>query len=155
MQYSQWRQRIYGKDRRDIGAEKLYFNTITNISFDIPDTNTFKYVADGGSEWIDVTFGTNISFTQYVAFSGTTSGFSKASGTNYYKFTATDKVKVTGSVSSLINGSTSVSNYKFANLFSGCSNLVDASELELPASSVAQGGYQTMFAYCTSLTAAP
>ncbi len=33
---------LYGIDRRDIGAEKLDFNSIGNISFDIPDTNTFK-----------------------------------------------------------------------------------------------------------------
>ena len=33
---------LYGKDRRDIGAQKLDFNEITNISFDRPDMETFK-----------------------------------------------------------------------------------------------------------------
>ncbi len=33
---------LYGRDRRDIGAQKLDFEAIRNISFDLPDMETFK-----------------------------------------------------------------------------------------------------------------
>lgn len=45
--------------------------------------------------------------------------------------------------------------YGFDSLFNGCTALVDASSLTLPATTIADGCYSYMFNRCTSLTAAP
>jgi hypothetical protein len=46
-------------------------------------------------------------------------------------------------------------NYAFYKLFYNCNNIVSASELELPATTLASNCYQYMFNGCTSLTSAP
>ena len=46
-------------------------------------------------------------------------------------------------------------NYAFYYLFSGCTNVVEAHNLILPATTLASGCYRNMFYKCTSLTTAP
>ena len=72
--------------------------------------------------------------------------------------------KVGGNIMSLLYGSNFTGNettfptsapYTFANLFSYNSNLLDASDLVLPATTLAEGCYYYMFKGCTSLVIAP
>ena len=70
--------------------------------------------------------------------------------------------KVQGNVMSLLYGENfrdktdlTGKDYAFKKLFSGCTTLVDASELTLPATTLAVSGYSYMFADCTKLTSAP
>lgn len=70
--------------------------------------------------------------------------------------------KVQGNIMSLLYGENfrdktdlTGKDYAFRYLFSGCTTLVDASELILPATTLAISGYSSMFDGCTSLTNAP
>ena len=79
-----------------------------------------------------------------ITFSGTTAGFIAE-----------------GNIMSLINstnfsGLTELTTaYTFVNLFQNCTGLTDASNLILPATTLANGCYSRMFQGCTSLTTAP
>ena len=54
-------------------------------------------------------------------------------------------------------GQTSLSgkDYAFRYLFSGCTNIVSAKNMSLPATTLAKYCYNTMFRDCTGLTTAP
>ena len=72
------------------------------------------------------------------------------------------KFNVKGNIMSLLyaedfEGQTDLSgmNYVFEYLFYNCNNLVNAKDLVLPATTLAENCYSYMFAGCTSLTTAP
>jgi hypothetical protein len=78
------------------------------------------------------------------------------------QFSVSNKFNVEGNIMSLIynndfEGQTDLSGKDkvFNNLFSGCTQLIDASKLVLPATQLATYCYTSMFSYCTSLTSAP
>jgi hypothetical protein len=73
-------------------------------------------------------------------------------------FSINKKCNVFGVCSSIIPkvlGEKYMSGYLFYNLFRGCDAIVDASKLELPATTLADYCYYSMFEGCTSLTTAP
>lgn len=80
---------------------------------------------------------------------------------NYCKFTSTGKVTVSGNIMYLLNSSSpanvlySANNYAFYKLFQGMTTLKDASELILPATTLSNHCYTSMFIGCTGLTSAP
>ena len=127
-------------------------------------TKTVQYSKNGG-EWVNITStasGTSIDVvsgdvvrfrgnnaqystkTKWVAFNGTTCGF-----------------RVYGNIMSLINNtgfatsSTLTEICTFKNLFSGCTGLVSAENLILPATALTESCYQSMFSGCINLTATP
>ena len=77
------------------------------------------------------------------------------------------ETKVSGNIMSLIDYEhetttilsamcfTNLFNTEFSSIFGSDGTLVDASELELPATTLAVGCYYAMFAMCTNLTTAP
>ena len=73
----------------------------------------------------------------------------------------TCQFNVSGNIMSMINSTdfknlnTLNYNRQFRNFFYNCTGLTDASNLVLPATSVTQYSYSSMFDTCTSLTAAP
>ena len=88
----------------------------------------------------------------------------KSPNTNYGigNFYSTGRFNVSGNIMSLYYGDDFVGktnlsgkSYAFKGLFSGCSYLVDASKLILPATTLASYCYEDMFYYCTSLVNAP
>ena len=93
---------------------------------------------------------------------GTNSNGCATSGSKYNYFTFSNKVHVYGNVNSLLSPFgeevTSVGDYCFYRLFSGCgSNLYTYAEKKiiLPATTLASNCYCNMFEGCTSLTIAP
>ena len=84
---------------------------------------------------------------------------------NYYNtINTTGNCNVSGNIMSLLYGSNftgeettfpSGSSYNFCCLFRDNTHLVDASDLILPATTLAQNCYGSMFKGCTSLTTAP
>lgn len=77
---------------------------------------------------------------------------------NYWYFTFSANAKVSGNIMSLLDASmqsTTVGARAFCRLFFRNNRLVDISELELPATTLADSCYREMFAYCTSLSAVP
>lgn len=84
------------------------------------------------------------------------------SSSDYWKFTSTGNVTVSGNIMYLLNDSnpatdltSSVNDYAFSGLFYGMESLVDASGLILPATTLSTGCYFNMFNGCTNLKEAP
>lgn len=78
------------------------------------------------------------------------------------RFSASKKCNLKGNIMSLLYGDDFIGkkdltgkNYAFYKLFYKCTNIVDASELILPATTLAENCYEYMFKDCTSLTTAP
>ena len=129
-----------------------------------PDEISLLYSLDNEtwSDW-DYETGTDLKSGEklYIKSSYDNGKFSKAftECENIYKFSTTGKVNIVGNIMSLlysvfvdkINLTTCCFNY----LFHNCTNLIDASNLILPATTLVNSCYEFMFADCTSLIYAP
>ena len=78
------------------------------------------------------------------------------------RFTMSGKCNLSGNIMSLLFGDnfedkTDLTGYDyvFCRLFEFCEGIVDASELQLPATTLAPGCYLSMFSYCYSMKKAP
>ena len=70
----------------------------------------------------------------------------------YKQFVMTGSIAASGNIMSLLNFSTTLTDYAFCKMFDHCSSLTQAPEL--PATTLATSCYARMFAYCNSLTSA-
>ena len=139
--------------------------TVALVKEGTPADITLEY-RTGGTDWATYIIGTEISLSdgsllQFRAGEGGNSTFSLGnSNSNYYKVSVTGSgtIKASGNIMSLLDPTLSISTtpeYAFYRLFCGCSNLVDASNLKLPATELSTSCYSWMFYDCTNLTAAP
>ena len=71
----------------------------------------------------------------------------------YKKFVMTGSIAASGNIMSLLNFSTTLTNYAFCNMFSNCTSLTAAPAL--PATTLTVECYKAMFSGCTSLTTTP
>ena len=71
----------------------------------------------------------------------------------YKKFVMTGSIAASGNIMSLLNFSTTLTNYAFCNMFAYCKSLTTAPELT--ATTLAESCYAGMFVGCKSLTTAP
>lgn len=123
-------------------------------------TRTIEYSKNGGA-WTSITSTTSgvtiqVEEGDVVQFRGSNSYYSYS--TSYYNsFTATCRFNVRGNIMSLISlGSTMLSDsYALGYLFYGNTKLVDASGLQMPATTLSQYCYHRMFYGCTAMTKAP
>ena len=118
-------------------------------------TKTVQYSKNGGS------WGTMNSATTIPVVAGDEVRF-KGTNTNYSGNTisATTQFNVKGNIMSLTDGdefytAVTVNVNGFSALFSRCKYLVSASDLKLPATTLASSCYSSMFSGCTGLTTAP
>ena len=140
--------------------EAVEATTITLSKKGSPTVGTAKYGINTTSPSTSYTYGNSISLTAgqkcYWTITSTTTAFSIS---KYLYFTSTGKIKAGGNLSSLIGGNTSVPrNYCFAYLFNGCTNLIDASDINFGSITSFNSktyAFANMFQDCTSLTAAP
>jgi hypothetical protein len=86
--------------------------------------------------------------------SETTTSFS-TSTSKYYKFAMTGSINASWDITTLLNknGTNTLSNYCYFELFSWCTSLVTAPSL--PATILGNACYSYMFWWCTNLTTAP
>ena len=148
------------------------------IEFNIPAAvNSSKlasisYSTDNGGTWTertntsnDITVSVNVSQGDNVLWRGrgTTLNSDNTSTGTYCTFGGSARFNVSGNIFSLIcsdshynfsNVTQCTNNFEFANLFAG-SYVVDASNLILPATTLTQFCYASMFSGCIYLTAAP
>ena len=129
---------------------------------------TIEYSKNGG-EWITIesntySAGNNFSVVtgDIVQFRGNLKNTGNAAGNTFSSFSATTcTFKVYGNIMSLFNSTefatATTFNYSAStySLFYYCTGLTDASNLLLPATTLAHGCYENMFEGCTSLTTAP
>ena len=119
-----------------------------------PDKRGVEYSVNSG-EWIVITGNDDITLSQgdKVKFRGTSGGDGLFYGRNTLMF------KVYGNIESLEYGDDFVgqtsTRVMFNGCFYGCTGLVDAENLVLPATTLTEYCYKDMFEDCTSLTTAP
>ncbi len=148
-------------------GDYLCFTTLTDKWTDLqlkkvgnPDAITYKYSTDRDT-WTSVVGGTYAQLLG-VEKAGSTvyikcgDGHFSKDADNYWYFTATQPVAVSGNIMSLLDPTmdeTDVPDYSFYKLFSGCTNIQDISGLKLPATEVGAYAYAKMFYGCTYLSA--
>ena len=129
-----------------------------------------SYSIDEGETWITTDY-TNTTMTittptvtagNSVLWKGDAKSYNPSNSTSYAsRFSSTGRFNVSGNIMSLLYGS-KINNITFPNVFYtfccffyGCTKLIDASELILPATTLIYCCYSNMFSGCTSLVAAP
>ena len=146
-----------------IGSGNLYWK-----ASDGNNTRTIEYRKNNG-EWVQITSTTGgvqipVAVGDALEFRGDNAGYATGttSAVNWYNcFSGTSQITIRGNIMSMVdsvNFSTLevlTANYAFANFFRNCSNLTDASMLVLPATSLTEYCYVSMFKACGKLTAAP
>ena len=124
--------------------------------------NSISYSLDDGDTWVTLASNTN---TPTVPSGGKISWKATLAPASYKgigTFSSTGSFSVEGNIMSLLYGDNFVGqkdltgkNFAFFHLFNGCDGLTSAEDLVLPAETLSNDCYDSMFAYCTSLTTAP
>ena len=156
----------------DFSTKPLTFNILSDgkinwVASRSDIAKTIEYKLNDG-EWISITSNTDSSAPSIEVNSGDKLQFrgnneQYATGSSAYNSFSgsTALFEVEGNIMSLIYGDnfknklTISSDYAFGGLFSDCVNLVSAENLVLPATTLVDCCYQSMFEGCTSLTTAP
>ena len=147
--------------------------TVALVKEGTPADITLEY-RTGGTDWATYTIGTEIPLSdgailQFRAGEGGNATFSSTTSydidsqtfvNKYYKISVagTGSINASGNAMSLLDRSLSniaLPEHAFDYLFYECKNLVDASNLKLPANELSDFCYDQMFRGCTSLTSAP
>ena len=131
---------------------------------------TISYLLNDGISWTEITSASgdsapsiDVSVGDTIMFKGINTQYASGTGAYNYFSASSAFFNVYGNIMSLIDGdsftastsSTTLSDtYTFCGLF-GVSNVINASNLVLPATTLAQSCYYGMFSGCTSLTSAP
>ena len=126
------------------GATVIKATSISNIG-------NMKYSSDG-INWNIFDGSTTINAKDGEVYYFTRNATSSYAGFNF-SITGDGTVDLAGCISALLGGGT-MESYAYSSLFSGC-KIKDASQLQLPATTLADGCYDYMFYGCTSLTTAP
>ncbi len=148
----------------EVAKAYLTFEALENTTFTFTQNN-LQYSLDGGATWTTLTAGTASPLVQAGnRIMWKASGLTPGSNDPDYgigTFSSTGKFNAEGNIMSLFYGDsfagkTSLSGKYFAfyNLFENC-EIVNASNLRLPATALADECYRYMFCDCTSLTTAP
>ncbi len=124
--------------------------------------NSIDYSLDSGSTWATLASDTNsptVNAGSKILWKAT---LTPTSSNGIGKFSSTANFTVEGNPMSLLygdgfQGQTSLEgkNYAFKYLFNGCTRMTSAENLSLPATTLAEHCYYSMFQGCTSLTTAP
>ena len=160
----------YCKDQTDIvhynpwtyADAYLTFKALEDGTFQL-SVNAVSYSLDNGETWTNLAAATSTpTVTAGSKIMWKASGLQPTSSNGIGTFSATGNFDVQGNPMSLLfgdnfNGQTDLTgkNYAFSRLFSNNSKVINAENLSLPATTLAQYCYQYMFTGCTSLTTAP
>ena len=147
-------------------------STGTYLTFEAIDSGKFKlsgnsvsYSLDSGSTWSTLAANTNspsVSAGSKIMWKGNLTPSASSSPYGVGTFVSTGRFQVEGNPMSLLYGDNFIGQINltgkdsaFRNLFSGCTGLTSAENLELPAMTLAVYCYRNMFINCTSLASAP
>ena len=146
---------------RDYSKEYLTFEAIEDGTFTFTG-NSMQYSVDDGNTWTTLASNTaspTVTAGNKILWKQTNPTITTAGGIG--RFISSGKFNVEGNVMSLYYGDnfmnqTALNNDNvFLGLFYGCSNLISAENLVLPATTLSNNCYRSMFYGCTSLTTAP
>ena len=154
-----WNSKEQSPDAKYFTIEVISAGTIT---FNLATGVNMMYSPNGGKTWHNNTT-INAQPGDIIIYKGTNSALynSLFDFSNFYDSTAT--FKASGNIMSLFYGDNFFGQTTFQSnternvsyLFTMCSGLVDASDLELPATALTSHCYSGMFDDCWNLTAAP
>ena len=139
--------------------------TIAWTTSDSSNTKTIEYKLNNGS-WTSITATTagvkiTVNTGDKIQFRGSNTSYSDYASSYSTFGGSTASFEVEGNIMSLINSTnfatatTLESGYTFNGLFNGCTGLTSAENLVLPATTLAEGCYYSMFTNCAKLTKAP
>ena len=139
--------------------------TIAWTTSDSSNTKTIEYKLNGG-KWTSITATTagtkiNVNTGDKIQFRGSNTSYSDYASSYSTFGGSTASFEVEGNIMSLINSTnfatatTLESKYTFNGLFNGCTGLTSVENLVLPATTLAEGCYYSMFTNCAKLTKAP
>jgi len=153
-----------GGDDTDYSTQYLTFEAIEDTTFTFT-RNPLQYSLDGGATWTSLSSNSHtptVSAGNKILWKQGTTTPSITQNYGMGTFSATGSFKAYGNVMSLCYGdnfigevSLSGKNYILQRLFRQNTYLVDSSNLVLPATTLANQCYDSMFSGCTSLTSAP
>ena len=137
------------------------------VQYGVDNRNkSIKYMKNSPGVWLNYTMNQEITLNQgdkiYLMSEDTIS--MAVEGYSYYNdvndtvaktINCSIKYKVGGNAHSLLNYSSSVSAHAFEFLFYGQKNLIEVSKELLPATTLANDCYASMFKYCSSLVTVP
>jgi len=142
-------------------------NTIKIGKNKSPSNISLSYSLDNGTTWTDLTISSGINITTInsgdkLLIKGINDRLSN-SWDSYYRFYSTGNFKVYGNIMSLLWGDNFINNSEFKSgtthnlcgIFYGTTQLIDASNLILPALICTDDCYNGTFRGCTNLTTAP
>lgn len=151
-------------DEYEFIGDELYltFTALEDGEFSLnkKGTGDIQYSKDDGATWTTLASGETVSVVtgDNVQWKGSVKpNYTHGVGI----FASTAKFNASGNVMSLTHGDEFIGqtelteNNYFKGLFSGCTNLVEADRLSLPATTLKYQCYYEMFKDCTSLTKAP
>lgn len=162
----QWSQYAVIRENNPYARQYLSISGTEHVSF-IGTSNVFQYSNDSGATWHDLSGSTSSTPIDWAYTNGGevwlkgTSPIKRGDGIGLISFYGTaGTVTVKGNVMSLLYGDEfdsklSLGGYGFYNLFYNTSELLDASNLVLPATTLTSNCYQQMFMNCRSLRTAP
>ena len=121
--------------------------------------NSISYSLDEGNTWTTLASNTNsptVTSGNKIMWKASLTPSTNGIG----RFSSTAQFDVEGNAMSLLYGdnfigSTTLPNKAFMYLFSGCTQMMSAENLILPATTMSSSGYAYMFDTCTSLTKIP
>ena len=141
--------------------------TVTFKALNSAVARDIQYSKDDGATWTDGnTGGTGVSVVlakvgDRVMFRGENTNYATGGSSDYNNIGCYKNIKVCGNIMSMIQktgfetGTALTAEHAFKKLFMSNVNLIDASDLLLPAETLTNYCYREMFNGCTSLTAAP
>ena len=164
------RRRIMGGGI-DYSKEYLTFvsladNNTIGLKYTGSVSKTVSVSTDGGSTWTSVTSSTGgttlatLNTGDKLLIKGSNTQYATG-GSNYNYFTATQDFNIYGNIMSLVGGdsfadlTSLTSNYAFLRLFYNCSNMKDATNLIMPATTLKSACYYGTFRGCSGMTGAP
>lgn len=130
------------------------------ISLADAGSNVFYYSKDNGSTWSSLTTGQTINVVTGDKVLWKASGLTISSSDGIGTIKPSASFRVYGNVMSLeygdnFSGQTTMRDYNFLGLFYSATTLMTASNLVLPATTLTQGCYRSMFVGCRYMSAAP
>lgn len=128
-------------------------------------TNACEYCVDGDGNWKSLAAETateTINTGHTLSFRGNLTPITAGANQGIGNFTISKKCNLKGNCMSMLFGDNAVNNYSlsdkrsaFVKLFYNCTNIVNVSSGFLPATTLADWCYSSMFYGCTNLTTAP
>lgn len=135
--------------------------TIKLNKYGAPTNVTLQYSLDNAISWNELVFGEEIYVAKdqhiYIQAKNDVNAFS-TSANDYYQFVIDGTMSVSGDVATLYNTSgtiTSIPDYTFYKLFSGCAGLKNVPTLTRPNFPIGKYSHAYMFENCSSITEVP